>query len=195
MNAEQKLPLLVYGSRDYGQLVALIAVDCGFRVAGHIDDTHTGDGILGNWDAVCARYPPADYNIAIGIGYNNLKARRALVHRCIDAGYRLPPLVHPRAIVHSTTRVAAGAVIMLGAILDVRAIVGTAAVCWPGSVISHDSALGENSFLSPNATICGNTTTGHSCFIGGGAVVTDHVTMPDTTFLKAGSRYGGARDA
>lgn len=195
MTGERELPLLVYGSRDYGKLVALIAADCGYRVAGHIDDVHAGDGILGDWNAVSRRCPPAEYAVAIGIGYNNLAARRTLVQRCIAAGYRLPPLVHPRAIVHATARAGAGAVVMLGAILDVRAVAGTAAVCWPGSVVSHDSTLGENSFLSPNATICGNTVTGHSCFIGGGAVVTDHVAMPDGTFVKAGTRYSGTRPA
>lgn len=187
------LPLLVYGSRDYGRLVARIAHDCGFDVAGHIDDQAGGPGVLGDYETVKHRYPPARHALALGIGYNNLPARHALLQRCLADGWNMPALVHPRAIVHESAVLGAGAVVMLGAIIDINASVGAGAVCWPGSVVSHDAVLGNNSFLSPNATLCGFVHSGHSCFFGAASVVTDRVSPPDGYFLKAGERCSKPR--
>lgn len=186
-------PLLIYGSRDYAQLVAHIASDCGFAVSGFIDDQAQGPQVLGTYHAVVASHPPAHHALALGIGYNNLPARHALLQRCLADGWQMPPLVHPQSIVHASAKIGAGAVVMLGAILDVNARLGEGAVCWPGSIVSHDATLGDNSFLSPNATLCGFVQTGHSCFFGAASVVTDRVLPPNGFFLKAGERCSKPR--
>lgn len=188
-SAAETKQLLIYGSQDYSALVRDIAQDCGWTVAGYIDDSNKSDEILGTYSFVKDNFSKSDYSIALGIGYNNLSTRNAVVKSVMGDDWSMPKLVHPRAVVHPSAQIGCGTVVMLGAIIDVRAQVGIASVCWPGSVISHDSSLGNNCFLSPNATLCGFVRTGDSCFFGAGSIVTDHLDIPDNQFLKAGERY------
>jgi acetyltransferase-like isoleucine patch superfamily enzyme len=183
------LPMLIYGCSDYANLLSVIAQDCGWVVAGFIDDYADCGQSLGNYANVSREYPPSQYSLAIGIGYSDLKSRRMVLKRCIADGWTMPSIIHPQSLVHPTAHVQMAAVIMHGAIVDVRASVGYGSVCWPGSIISHDSYLGNNCFLSPNATICGFVNTGHSCFFGASSVITERSSPPSGFFLKAGQRF------
>lgn len=183
--------LLVYGSREFGRVVKDLAEQCGYRVAGFIDDFHRGDGILGTFAEVAGRCPPARFEVAIAVGYRDLGARWAVRERVVAHGYRLPALVHPRAYVRDPARIGDGSFVMAGAIVDLQASLGPLVVVWPGAVVNHDSRVGENSFLSPHATICGCVTIGRQVFVGAGATIVDHVEVPAGTFVKAGSLYRG----
>lgn len=183
--------VLIYGSREFAATVTELVRHCGHEVAGMVDDFSTANGILGTLGSVIETHPPGEFGIALAIGYKNLPARWSAWERVRAAGYSAPPLVHPRAYVADSARTGNGAMVMAGAIVDVRATVGEASVLWPGACLNHDAALGSNSFLSPNATVCGFATVGRHCFVGAGAVIVDHVRVPDEGFVKAGSVFRG----
>ena len=186
--------LLVYGSLEFGRVVRDLAIQCGHRFAGYIDDVHRGEEVLGPWEQVADRCPPPRFEVAVAVGYRNLGARWDVYERVKARGYRLPPLVHPRAYVRDPAGVGEGAFVMAGAIVDVAASIAPLVVIWPGAVVNHDSAVGENTFLSPNATVCGCVTIGRHVFVGAGATIVDHVEVPAGVFVKAGSLYRGPRD-
>jgi len=185
------MKLLIYGSKEFASTVRELARHSGFEVAGMVDDYTAGLGILGGLKAVVRTHPPSDYGIAIAIGYNNLSARWAAWQNAKAAGYKAPPLIHPRAYVADTASIGDGAMVMAGALVDVHARVGELTVLWPAACINHDSRVGENTFICPNATICGDASVGSHTFIGAGAVVVDHVTAPPNSFIKAAERYTG----
>lgn len=183
------MQMLIYGSREFAETVAELAVDCGYDVAGFIDDFSPGPHILGSLEQVRRTHPPNEYTIAMAVGYNHLHARWESWQRAQKAGYRAPPLIHPRAYVAKSATVAEGTMLMAGSLVDVRARVGEIVVAWPGACISHDCVVGENSFISPNATLCGYVNLGPHCFVGAGAAVVDHCDVPPSTRIKMQSSY------
>lgn len=181
--------MLIYGSKEFAATVAELVRHCGHEAVGMVDDYNSGPGILGDIDAVTRSHPPSEYGVAMAIGYTNLPARWVAWERIRAAGYHAPALVHPRAYVADTARVGEGAMVMAGAIVDVRAEVGDLAVLWPGACINHDTKIGQNTFISPNVTLCGFVNVGSHSFIGAGAVIVDHCQIPEASFIKMLARY------
>jgi len=181
--------LLLYGSRDFAATVGELARHCGHEVVGRVDDYDTGPEIIGPFDRVLESHPPADYGFALAIGYNNLPARWAAWQRLRAAGYRLPPLIHPRAYVADSAHISEGAMVMAGAIVDVRVSIDEAAVLWPAVCVNHDAYIGANTFLSPSVTVCGHARIGAHSFIGAGSIIVDHGAVPEASFLSMQTRY------
>jgi sugar O-acyltransferase (sialic acid O-acetyltransferase NeuD family) len=184
-------PILVYGSREFGQVVRDLAGQCGHPFAGFIDDVDRGPEILGTWQEVSRNRDPALHSVAMAIGYHHLAERRALCERVRAQGYETPALIHSRAYVRDAAAVGAGSFVMAGAVVDFAARVGPFAVIWPGATINHHAEVGANTFISPNATVCGYSVVGENCFVGAGATIVDHRTVPAGSFVKAGSVYAG----
>lgn len=185
--------LLIYGSKEFAATVAELVRHCGHDVIGMVDDFNAGPGIVGTFDSVTKDFPASDYGFAVAIGYSNIPARWAAWERIRAAGYRAAPLVHPRAYVADSAAVGEGAMVMAGAVVDVRAQLGELAVVWPGACINHDAIVGENSFVSPNATICGSAVIGRDCFVGAASAIADHAVVPPSSFIKMSSAYKGSR--
>jgi len=183
------MQVLIYGSREFAQTVAELAVDCGHEVAGFIDDFSPGPHILGTLEQVRRSHPPASHGMAIAIGYNDLPARWESWQRVRALGYHAPVLIHPRAYVARSATVGEGSMLMAGSLVDVRAKLAELVVVWPGAAVSHDCLLGENSFISPNATLCGYVELGAHCFVGAGAAVVDHCVVPPSTRIKMQASY------
>ena len=182
---------LVYGSLEFGHVIRDFIDQCGYDFAGFVDDFNEGEEVVGTLEQAFQSHPPSRFRIAIAVGYNNLKARWEATQKALQAGYRLPVLIHPRAYVRSTEKVGAGAIVMAGALIDSNTFIEENVVIWPGVVVSHNSRVGTNTFLSPNCTLCGFVTIGRDCFIGAGATVVDHITVPDGSFIKAADLYKG----
>lgn len=188
------MKILVYGSTTFGSVVRVLVEECGHEFAGFIDDVNPGGpDVRGSFDAVRAAYVSKEFAVVNAVGYNDLAARQRVTDRIVNAGYAMPGLVHPRAIVGRDSTVGAGAMIMAGATVDIRVDVGPGVVMWPGVVVAHDTTLAGNTFLSPNSTICGCCRIGSDCFVGAAAVVVDHASVPAGTRIKAGERYVTAR--
>src|SRR5258706_8803777 len=157
VRADQVKQILVYGSREFGQVVRDLAGQCGYRFAGFVDDIDRGPEILGAWQEVSRSHDPALHSVAMAIGYDHLRERRALYERVRAQGYETPPLIHPRAYVRDPAAVGAGAFVMAGAGGDFLADGAPPALVWPGATINHHAAGGANTFISPNAAVCGDT--------------------------------------
>lgn len=186
------MQLLIYGSKEFSQTVVELASDCGYQVAGLIDDFSQDNKVLGTLDQVAQTHPPSEYHIALAIGYGNLAARWQVWQRVKSAGYSAPALMHPRAYVANSAALGEGVMVMAGAIVDVRARIGDTAVIWPGACINHDSVVGENCFVSPGAILCGYVTLGAHSFVGAGAAIVDHCSVAPHTRIKMLERHTGA---
>lgn len=186
------MKLLIYGSREFADTVEDLACDCGYEVAGRIDDFAERSNVFRSLAEGLAHCPHA--GVVLGVGYRDLPARWRLWERLRAGGVRAPALVHPRAYVGRGVEIGDGALVMATACIDRRARVGEAAVVWPGACVSHDSVIGENSFVSPNATICGFARVGPHGFVGAGAAVADRCVVPPHARLKMLERYALHRD-
>lgn len=180
---------LVYGSRELGRVVRSLLGVCGLDFGGYIDDVHTGPGILGPFETVCRDLSPDEHVLVNAVGYANLAARRTVSETIRGRGYATPSLIHPAAVIAPEATIGSGSIIMAGAVVEPEAVLGEMVVLWPGVVVNHDVTVRGNTFLSPNCTICGGAEIGINCFIGAGAVVADHRTVPDDTFVNANSTW------
>lgn len=181
--------LLIYGSREFADTVSELATKCGHDVAGMVDDFSSGPRVIGTMESATRKFPPDRYGVAVAIGYSNLEGRWNAWKKAKAYGYHAPPLVHPASFVADSASVREGAMVMAGAVVDVRADIGEMAVLWPSACINHDVKVGNNCFVSPNATVCGYSTIGDHSFLGAGAVVIDHIDLPQGTLIKASERY------
>jgi UDP-3-O-[3-hydroxymyristoyl] glucosamine N-acyltransferase len=178
---------LIYGSRSFARLVAQLAKECGYQVAGYMDD-FSGDGLgsyTENRDRILADRIP----LFLGIGYSNLAARYQVLQRLTTDNAVLPTLAHPRAFVSPEARLGPANIVMAGSSIDAFCVVGAGNVFWPGSVLSHDSCVADNTFFSPSCTSCGFTRIGSSVFVGANSVIVDHREVPSGTFVKAHTIY------
>ena len=184
---------LVYGSLEFGHVIRDFIDQCGYEFEGFVDDFNEGEGVVGTLEQATQSHPPSRFGMAIAVGYDNLKARGETIQKALQAGYQMPALIHPRASVRSPENVGGGTIIMAGALIDSNTFIEENVVVWPGAVVSHDSRVKANTFLSPNCTLCGFVTIGRDCFIGAGATVVDHVSVPDGSYIKAAEIYKGPK--
>lgn len=182
-------PLLIIGGSSFGQLMAVLAVDCGRVVAGFVDDIQTGPEIVGRTGDLGHALAPADYELVLAIGYKHLEPRMALFRQLGAAGFSFPPLVHPTARISSQATVGAGCLIMARADVDAFTRIGDACVLWPNATISHDNSIGDNTFISPSATLCGFVSVDSGVFIGANCTVVDGSKIESGAFIKASTRY------
>ena len=90
------MKILIYGSRQFGQVIQCLVEDCGHEFAGFIDDVYEGEGVLGPFTQTRLTHPPTEYSCVNAVGYSDLAARREVTARIQNAGYAMPVLVHPR---------------------------------------------------------------------------------------------------
>ena len=182
--------VVVYGASGHGKVVADILIAAGqWKVAGFIDDRRSPDDglvmnlpVLGNWDWLQGQ---GDTSVALGIGVNAVRQR--IAERCLEAGFELVTAVHPRATVSPSADVAAGSVIMAGAVINPEARLGRGTIVNTGAVVEHDCVLGDFAHLSPNAALGGGVTIGARTHLGVGAVAIPLVTIGDDCIVGAGA--------
>src|SRR5258706_11011977 len=150
VRADQVKQILVYGSREFGQVVRDLAGQCGYRFAGFVDDIDRGPEILGAWQEVSRSHDPALHSVAMAIGYDHLRERRALYERVRAQGYETPPLIHPRAYVRDPAAVGAGAFVMAGAGAGFSARRRPLPPAWPAAPINPPAPRRAHTLLSPD---------------------------------------------
>ena len=179
--------IIIYGSKSFAIILKDLLAYHNYPFVGYIDDFETErDEVIGNYEFVKEKYSRNEYQILIGIGYNNLEGRWKIYQK-IKKDYEIFTFIHKNAYVRNIENIGKGSIIMANVIIDANAMLGELNVCWPGAILNHDSKVESNTFISPNATVCGFVDIGSSCFIGAGAIIVDHVKVESRSFIKAGS--------
>lgn len=187
---QQMKKLLIYGSKELGQVLKNLSEKCGHQFAGFIDDFNTNvPDVVGSFNDVREKFDPEHYSIAIAVGYKHILQRRKIFERVRDASFETPSLIHPNLYLDSSAVIGTGVIAMSACIIDYRAHIGDFAVIWPGTIINHDVIVGSNVFLSPGSVVCGYCRIGEDSFIGASTTIVDHITVPKNTFLRAGTIY------
>ncbi|MCX6060733.1 MAG: acetyltransferase [Campylobacterales bacterium] len=173
--------IFIYGASGHGKVVADIIRCSGHTLAGWIDDkpnTHTY-----TWEQFCTLHPRA--TIALGIGENT--ARESIAKRVLEAGYYLPILIHPSAIISDSAIIKMGSVVMPLAIVNADALIGEGCIVNSGAIVEHDCILDNYVHLSPNATLAGGVHVKKSTHIGMGALILQNIKIGASSVVAAGS--------
>lgn len=186
--------LLIYGSKEFAEIVRNLSGVCGYTFCGYIDDFHSNaQDVVGDFEHVRREFDPKEYKIAIAIGYDHIKQRNAICRKVKNASYSIPSLIHPTAYVDPSATFGDGLIAMVNCTIDYNVCLGDNVVIWPGAVINHDSVVEDNIFISPNTTICGFCRVGENSFLGATATIVDHNIVPPHTFVKAGAVYSSGK--
>jgi sugar O-acyltransferase (sialic acid O-acetyltransferase NeuD family) len=155
-------------------VVADAAFAVGWQQVVFFDDAWPALTAIGRWPvvgdsaALLARANAFD-GIVVAIGNCAVRLRKQLELEA--AGARMATIIHPRACVSPFARVAAGSVVMAGAVVNVDAHVGPAGIVNTGATVDHDCVLAEGVHISPGAHLSGNVTVGACSWVGVGAAV------------------------
>ena len=96
---------------------------------------------------VVGEYPEA----VAAFGDNRL--RLAWTRRLLDAGYRVPSVVHPTAIVSPSAVLGPGCLVLHGAIINTNTVLGAACLVNSGALVDHDNVLEDGVHVNLHATI------------------------------------------
>ncbi|MBI5202012.1 MAG: acetyltransferase [Elusimicrobia bacterium] len=192
MAAKPKIVLV--GAGGHGRVVAeIIRLGGKYELFGAIDPdpkaaTTAGLKWLGKDDALAKLRSAGVTRAAVGLGsIGDSRARAGLRKRLAAAGFELPSLVHPSAIVSKTVSLGDACQVMAGALLNpgVRAEAGV--VINTGAVVEHDCRLAEDSFVGPSAVLGGDVVLEEAAFVGIGATVLQGIRVGAKAIVGAGA--------
>jgi len=118
----------------------------------------------------------------IAIGANEV--RRAIAERF---AMEWITVVHPRATVHASVRLAPGTVVCAGAILQPDCQIGRHCIINTAASVDHDCHCDDFVHLAPGVRLAGGVHVGAGVLLGVGAVVVPGVAVGERTTVGAGS--------
>lgn len=185
--------ILVWGAGGHAVSAVDVLELCGFEVVGFIDDLNAdakgrsvlGGRVLGGREEIDSVRRSGVDQLYVAFG-NNAKRVEACAFAA-DRGFRLPNLVHPRAIVSPRAALGRGIFLDAGVIVAAEARIGDFVVIFSGTTVSHESVLGRGALLSAGVHLGGATHVGEESFLGIGSITRDKIRIGRSVVVGAGS--------
>lgn len=113
--------------------------------------------------------------------------RRMLHQRYESLGAQFVSIIHPTAIVCSSTRIECGAIVCPFSLVSADAHIGTGSVIYYHTSVDHDVIVGNYTQVSGHCDITGGVILGNEVFVGSHAVVLPKVVIRDRAIIGAGA--------
>lgn len=161
-----------------------------YEIVGYTDlsDTHIPLRYLGTDEVLASLLKKGVVNAAITVGYlgkNNVRDR--LYHMAKRAGFRLPQIIDPSAVVSNSADVGEGVFIGKNAVVNAGAKIGKMSIINTGAIIEHNNLIGEYSHVAVGATLCGDVHVGEHVLIGANSTIIQGVHIGMNAIIGAGS--------
>jgi sugar O-acyltransferase (sialic acid O-acetyltransferase NeuD family) len=184
-------PVALVGAGGHAKVVADALQRLGIAI-GFVVDGEAAAWIearrLASDDAALARLDPETTPVVLGLGGIEpaaLDRRLKLATRYAAAGFALPAVIHPAAVVSAAARLADGAFVGPGAVVNAGARIGLAAIVNSAAIVEHDALIGDGAHVAPRAAVLGGAHVGVAAMIGAGAVVLPGAGVPDRALVPA----------
>lgn len=186
--------LAIWGAGGHAKVVAEAVRRAGvWEVAGFLDDqtperageAFAGSVILGGRSALAALREAGVTALHLAFGHN--EARQTLGAELAAAGFQLPVVTDPSAVVASSARLGDGCFIGPGAIVNADARLGRHVIVNSGVIVEHDTVVDDAVHLAPRACLAGHVQIGALSFVGAGSVVRDRVRIGRACTVGMGS--------
>ncbi len=185
------MKLLIVGAGGHGRVVADIAAsDAGWTEIAFLDDGIPASQRSGAWPVIGAFKQLAsltgEFDACVAaLGDARLRLEHLLQAKA--AGFQIPTLVHPGAVVSRQARVAEGVVVCAGAVVNIGANIARGAIVNTGATVDHDCRLEEGVHVCPGAHLAGNVTIGARSWFGIGAVAKQGIRIGSDVTVGAGA--------
>jgi sugar O-acyltransferase (sialic acid O-acetyltransferase NeuD family) len=183
--------LLIVGAGGHGRVVADIAAsDAGWTEIAFLDDGIPVSQKSGAWPVVGAFLQLASLAEkfdACVVALGDARLRLEHLSQAKAAGYRIPTLVHPRAVVSRQAQLAEGVIVCAGAVVNIGASIARGAIINTGATVDHDCRLEEGVHVCPGAHLAGKVTIGARSWFGIGAVAKQGIRIGSDVTVGAGA--------
>ena len=142
--------LLILGAGGYGKTVADVAAQLGYEQIRFLDDSRTGENILGTCEEYF-RFVDRDTEIYPAFGYH--AHRMKWLNLFLEKKLSVPTLVHPRAYVSPTAKLGIGTVVLPMAVVNTGVTVEDGCIINIGALVDHDSVIEAGCHLAPGAIV------------------------------------------
>lgn len=178
--------LIIIGASGHAEVLADIAINSGYTIAGFLDDNERVTEILGykvlGKVADCLNYKN-DCDFIIGIGNNTVRKRIAEEYSELN----FVTLIHPTASIGLSVTIDEGTVVMPMAVINSCSKVGKHSIINSGAIVEHDCQVGDFCLIAPHATLCGVVKIGNTVHMGAGSVINQTLSVCDNVMVGSGS--------
>jgi sugar O-acyltransferase (sialic acid O-acetyltransferase NeuD family) len=148
----------------------------GFRWLGNDDQLHR----------LAQEHPGA--TVAIGIGQvKGGNSRNALFEKLVGAGFVLPPIIAPTAVIARDVSIGEGSVIFDGVVIQPGCRIGKICIVNTQASLDHDCVLDDNVHIAPGAVLSGCVHVGTGSLVGVGACCKHGVRIGTSCTMGAGA--------
>lgn len=186
-----ELPLLiVFGAGGHGRVVADAALASGaWRgvVASDRNPAAWGGELLPGVTIVppeALADLPQPLALHVAIGNNPVRRKEAQGLRDVAP---LATVIHPRACVAASSRVAPGCLLTAQCVVGPMAVLGEGVIINHGAVVDHDCTIGAWAHIAPGAKLGGAVTVDESALVGAGSTVLRNLHIGADATLGAGA--------
>lgn len=185
----QHAGVVLYNLREQGKYDVACILDSDENKTGHFFKGYPIAGTYNDLDTIRKRYRTNKFFIAFG----NMRYRKEVYNKFIDAGWEAVNIIHPDAVVSSDAQLGKGILIECGCLITPNPVIGDNVVVNTGSQVNHDNIIenhvyiasgvvtsggifiGENTLIDDGVTIALGKKIGKNCIIGAGAIVTKDI--------------------
>jgi sugar O-acyltransferase (sialic acid O-acetyltransferase NeuD family) len=188
--------ILVYGAGGHAKsIMEIVFQKENFVISGIVDDDRdlTGKKVLGI--PVLGTRVVLPQLIALGVnqaangvgGILDFNVRIKIFDLLESAGFSFPALVHNRATVEPSAKVADGVQVFANAYVGSEVILEPRCMINTNAVISHDCIIGTYSHIAPGALLAGHVQVGARSLVGMGVTTTIGVRIGDGARIGNGA--------
>lgn len=145
--------LLILGAGGFGHMIQETAKLIGYEQVVFLDDAVKGADVIGK----CCDYKAflKEYDTAVAaLGDNGM--RLYWTEKLLDAGYQVPAIIHPSAVVSPSAVIGKGSFIMQSAIVNTNTVVEHGVLVNSGAVVDHDSYVSCGAHIGLGSVVKAN---------------------------------------
>lgn len=145
--------LLILGAGGFGHMIQETAKLLGYEKAVFLDDAVRDPDVVGK----CCDYESflGQYDTAVAaLGDNNMRLH--WTEKLMEAGYDVPAIIHPSAVVSPSASVGKGSFIMQRAIVNTHTVVEHGVLINSGGVVDHDSYVERGAHIGLGSVVKAN---------------------------------------
>jgi acetyltransferase EpsM len=171
--------LIIYGGGGHAKSLIDLVRSLGiYRLIGIVDDSLDRDAtimglpVLGGGEVLPELHKKGirlALNAVGGIG--NIQIRLRVADRLTVAGFAVPTVVHPRAVLEPSAVLSPSVQVFPQAYIGSECQVGSHAIVNTGATVSHECWIGDFANLSPGCILAGQVEIGSKALVGMGVTV------------------------
>lgn len=150
---EEVKRLLILGAGGFGHMIQETARLLGYEEVVFLDDAVKGADVIGK----CCDYKAFlnEYDTAVAaLGDSGM--RLYWTEQLMEAGYQVPAIIHPSAVVSPSAVIGNGSFIMQSAIVNTNTVVEHGVLVNSGAVVDHDSRVGCGAHIGLGSVVKAN---------------------------------------